>query len=350
MATSEQVARLAGVSRATVSRVLNGSSHVSEETKKRIYEAVVTLGYGGANALGRTMPLQRSGLIAMALLGSEDGLNLSQLANTESYFYLEMLKLLERELANVGYDLLFPTRPYGSPKSNNDPEVNYLLGLQAKHVEGVITMALRTNDLRIPVLCHSTIPTVFIDSFFQGKHVTYVKSDYMDGARQATEHLLQLGHRRIAFFTGDLFSTTGTERLMGQQQAMARAGLVIDHQLICQSGWNTKDAYERMMRLLTDRRDFTAVVASSDMLAFGVLAALKKHNIRTPEDVSVIGFDDIDLSQSFDPPLTTIRQNKDLISKSTVAALVQMIQRKELPAPVIAPTQLIIRASTGPVR
>ena len=173
MATSEQVARLAGVSRATVSRVMNGSSHVSVETKKRIYEAIATLGYG-MHPLGRTMPMQRSGLIAMALFDSVDGLNFGQVADTRSYFYLEMLKFLERELAHAGYDLLLPTRPYGPPNASDDPGTNYLLALQAKRVEGVIAMSLSTNDLRIPMLCHSSIPTVFIDSFFQGKHVTYV--------------------------------------------------------------------------------------------------------------------------------------------------------------------------------
>ncbi|GCF10604.1 LacI family DNA-binding transcriptional regulator [Dictyobacter arantiisoli] len=346
MATSEEVARLAGVSRATVSRVLNGSSHVSETTKKRIYEAVAALGYG-ANALGSA---QRSGLVALTLFGKENGLNLSQITNTEFYFFLEILRHLEYELASAGYDLFLPTRSYNPTNVSENPEIGYMLTLQNRGIEGVITIALNTNDSRIPMLCRSTIPTVFIDSLFQGEHATYVKSDYLDGAQQATEHLLQLGHKRIAFFVGDLFSNTGTERLMGQQQSMARAGLVMDPQLICQTAWNTRDAYQTMKSLLHERRDFTAVVASSDMLAFGILEALKEEHIRVPEDVSVVGFDDIDLSETSDPPLTTVRQDKKRIGKGTVDTLIQLIQGNKAPVPLIIPTQLIVRNSTGPAR
>jgi DNA-binding LacI/PurR family transcriptional regulator len=347
MVTSEQVAQLAGVSRATVSRVLNGSANVSEETRKRIYAAIATLGYG-ANALIRTPVQEQLNVIALALFGSNDGLNFSRIADTQCYFYLEVLRALEQEVASAGYDLLLPSNPYRTFSSVEDPETNYILALQTKRVKGVITLALRSDDPRIQGLCRSTIPAVFIDSDFQGQHTTFVRSDYMDGARQATEHLLSLGHRRIACFIGDTNGVSGTERLLGFQQTMARAGLIVDPQLVVQPGWETREAYQAAMKLLSQRRDFTAIFASSDMMAFGVMRALRAHNIRVPEEMSVVGFDDIGPSEESDPPLTTLLQDKQAISRGAVERLMQLIQGGQRPEPLIIPTRLIVRASTAP--
>jgi LacI family transcriptional regulator len=347
MVTSEQVAQLAGVSRATVSRVLNGSANVSEETRKRIYAAIATLGYG-ANALTRTPVEEQLHVIALALFGSNDGLNFSRIADTQCHFYLEVLRVLEQEVANAGYDLLLPSNPYHSFSSVEDPETNYILALQAKRVKGVITLALRSDDPRIQGLCRSTIPAVFIDSDFQGQHTTFVRSDYMDGARQATEHLLSLGHRRIACFIGDTNGVSGTERLLGFQQTMARAGLIVDPQLVVQPGWETREAYQAAMKLLSQRRDFTAIFASSDMMAFGVMRALRVHNIRVPEEMSVVGFDGIGQSEDADPPLTTLYQDVQAISQGAVQRLTQLIQGGQPPEPLVISTRLIVRASTAP--
>ncbi|GCE22933.1 LacI family DNA-binding transcriptional regulator [Dictyobacter kobayashii] len=349
MVTSEQVARLAGVSRATVSRVLNGSPNVSEETKKRIYAAIATLGYG-TNIFTKAVPQDRSRMIALAMFDGEGGLNFSQLAMTQCHFYLELLRFIEQAVAEAGYDLFLPARPYSTFDAGGDPTLNYVLSLQARGVEGVITLALGTDDPRIQGLCNSSMPAVFIDNLFQGSHATYAKSDYKGGAVQAAEHLLQLGHRRIAFFPGSLFSITGTERFMGHQQAMASAGLSIEQQLVCQSGWETQDAYHAALALLRERRDFTAIVANSDMIAFGILRALKEHHIRVPEDVSVIGFDDIDRSQHSDPPLTTISQDKQAIGQGAVSRLLQLMSGEEAPSPLVVPTKLIVRASTSTVK
>ncbi|HLZ56922.1 MAG TPA: LacI family DNA-binding transcriptional regulator [Ktedonosporobacter sp.] len=347
MVTSDQVAQLAGVSRATVSRVLNGAPNVSEETKKRIYAAIATLGYE-ANIFARASQ-NRSQTIALALFGSRDGLNLSRLTDTQCYFYLELLRVIERELEQENYDLLLPARPYTKFGPIDDPETNYILNLQAKGVAGVITLALSSNDPRIQGLCRSSMPAVFIDSIFQGKYATYVKSDYRDAAREATDYLLALGHKRIASFPGDPMAVTGTERLMGYQQAMASAGLIMDPHLVRQSGWESKDAYQAALALLSERQDFTAIVAGSDMMAFGILRALRQYGLRVPEDVSVIGFDGIDPSEDADPPLTTIQQNKQALGQGAVARLLHMIKGAEAPAPLIVPAQLIVRASTGPV-
>lgn len=349
MATSEQVARLAGVSRATVSRVINGSSNVSEETKKRIYAAIATLGYG-TNALTRATSPERSYMVALALFGSEEGLNFSQLADTQFHFYLELLSFIEHDIANAGYDLLLPSRPYKTLNITGDPATDYVLALQEKRVDGMLTMALHSNDPRIQSLCRSSIPTIFIDSLFQGEHSTYVKSDYMGGAIQATEHLLRLGHRRIAFFSGSLVSPTGTERLLGHQQAMARAGLVSDPQLLRSSGWETQEAYQEAMKMLSERRDFTAIFAASDMMAIGVLRALHEHGLRVPQDVSVIGFDGIKQSAYTNPPLTTIQQDMQAISTASVSRLLQLINGEEAPSSLIVPTKLVVRASTAPAR
>jgi len=348
MVTSEQVARLAGVSRATVSRVLNGSSNVSEETRKRIYAAIATLGYG-TNILTTGASLNRSHTIALAL-SSDDGLNFTHLTDTRYYFYLKLLQYIEREAAKERYDLLLPPLPYGMLAPVDDPETTYILALQTKHVSGVIALALNSTDPRIQALCHSSIPSIFVDSRLEGTNTTYVKSDYMDGARQATEHLLQLGHRRIAFFPGEAISIAGAERLMGCQQTMAHAGLVINPNFIRPSGWNLMDGYQAAMTFLNEHHDVTAIVAGSDMLALGIQRALRKHNLHVPEDISLIGFDDIDLSETNDPPLTTIRQDTQALSEGAVTRLLQMTRGEKTPAPLIASTQLIVRASTRSIQ
>jgi DNA-binding LacI/PurR family transcriptional regulator len=190
---------------------------------------------------------------------------------------------------------------------------------------------------------------VFIDTIGQGSHATYVKSDNMDGARQATEHLLSLGHRRIAFLTGQTIDLAGMERLLGCQQALAYAGVAPDPGLVRQSGWNINEAYEAAKTLLAERRDFTAIVAGSDFMAIGILRALTEHGLRVPDDVSLVGFDDVEFSQYTTPPLTTVRQDPVAMGSGAVRRLIEIIEGTGEVSPLILPTQLIVRKSTGPV-
>lgn len=346
MVTSEQVARLAGVSRATVSRALNGSSYVSKETKKRIQDAIASLGYE-PNVVAQNLARQRSRVIALGLFFRNADLPLTQLDTTSHYYHLNLLKNIEVEAAEAGYDLVLPSRPYGP--SQND----YIRSLEMRRVAGVLAVCGNSTDPRISALLHSSVPAVFIDHMGQGEHATYVKPDYIHGMRQATEHLLQLGHRRIAFLLGRSTTLSGAERLLGCQQGLALSGLAMDPTLLRECGWNTEDAYAAATELLNERRDFTAIVAGSDMMAFGALRALYEHGLRVPEELSVTGFDDIDLSQYIVPPLTTVRLDRESIGRGAVRRLIAMIEGTQEAVPLVVPTQLIVRKSTksaGPAR
>ncbi|OLB45440.1 MAG: LacI family transcriptional regulator [Ktedonobacter sp. 13_1_20CM_4_53_11] len=340
MATSEQVAQLAGVSRATVSRALNGSARVSDEVRERVHAAIAALGYE-PDVVAQSLVRQHSRVIAVSLFPEDNNLPLSHLGQTSQYFYLGVLQNIEREAVALGYDLLLPSRPHG-----NSPE-NYIRSLQTRRVAGAII--LHATDSRIQALIHAAIPTVFIDRKGQGGHATYVKSDNMDGARRATEHLLSLGHRHIAFLTGQTVDLAGMERLLGCQQALAYAGVAPDPGLVRQSGWNIDDAYEAARALLAERRDFTAIVAGSDLMAMGILRALTEHGLRVPDDVSLVGFDDVEFSQYTNPPLTTVRQDRVEMVRAAVHRLIAMIEGTGEASPLIIPTQLIVRKSTGPV-
>jgi DNA-binding LacI/PurR family transcriptional regulator len=148
--------------------------------------------------------------------------------------------------------------------------------------------------------------------------------------------------------TGPTTTLAGLERLLGCQQALGQAGIAPDSGLIRQSGWNIDEAYEAACTLLAGRRDFTAIVAGSDFMAIGILRALTEQGLRVPDDVSLIGFDDIDLCQYTAPPLTTIRQDRVAIGHGAVQRLVAMIEGTAEATPLIIPTQLIVRKSTGP--
>jgi DNA-binding LacI/PurR family transcriptional regulator len=339
MATSEEVAQYAGVSRATVSRTLNGSARVSEEARARVHAAIAALGYE-PDVVAQSLVRQRARVIAVNIFPVDDELPFGHIGQTSLYFYLGIVENIEREAISSGYDLLLPSRSHGK-----SPE-NYLRSLQTRRVAGCVM--LHATETRIQSLIHSAIPTVFIDSMGQGSHATYVKSDNMDGAHQATEYLLSLGHRQIAFLTGSIHDLSGLERLLGCQQALAKAGIASDPGLVRQSGWNVDEAYEAAKVLLTERRDFTAIVAGSDFMAIGILRALTEQGLRIPEDVSLIGFDDIEFCQYTTPPLTTVRQDRVEMGRGAVQRLIALIDGKEEIAPLIIPTRLVIRQSTGP--
>src|SRR3989441_306981 len=340
MATSEEVARLAGVSRATVSRALNGSARISDEARERVHAAVTALGYE-PDMVAQSLARQRSRVIAVAFFPEPNGLPLSHLGQTALYFYLGVVENIEREAVSLGYDLLLPSQPYGRSPSN------YIRSLQTRRAAGCIM--LHASEARIRALIHSSIPSVFIDRIVQGSHASYIKSDNIDGARQATEHLLALGHRRIAFLIGSTIDLAGLERLLGCQQALAQAGIAPDSGLVCQSGWNIDEAYEAARVLLAERRDFTAIVAGSDLMAIGILRALTEQGLRVPDDVSLVGFDDVEFSQYTNPPLTTVRQDRVEMVRAAVHRLIAMIEGTGEASPLIIPTQLIVRKSTGPV-
>src|SRR5947199_3551945 len=317
MATSEQVAELAGVSRATVSRALNGSARVSDEARERVHAAIAALGYE-PDVVAQSLVRQHSRVIAVSLFPEDSNLPLSHLGQRSQYFYLGVLQNIEREAVALGYDLLLPSRPHG-----NSPE-NYIRSLQTRRVAGAII--LHATDSRIQALIHAAIPTVFIDRKGQGGHATYVKSDNMDGARRATEHLLSLDHRRIAFLTARTVDVAGMERLLGCQQALAYAGVAPDPGLVRQSGWNIDDAYEAARALLTERRDFTAIVAGSDVMAIGILRALDEQGLRVPEDVSLISFDDVEFSPYTTSQVTTMRQDRVAEGCSAMRRLIVLLE------------------------
>lgn len=339
MVTSEEVARLAGVSRATVSRILNGSARVSDEARERVRAAIDTLGYE-PDVIAQSLVRQHSRVIAVSLFPEEEERPLSHLGQTAHYFYLGVLENIEREAAALGYDLLLLSRPRGK-----SPE-NYLRSLLTRRVAGVIM--LHASEARTHAFIHSTIATVFVDRIIQGSHATYVKADNIGGTCQATEHLLALGHKRIALIMGQTTDLSGLERLLGYQQALSQAGVAPDVGLVRQSGWNVDEAYDSAVTLLAERRDFTAIVAGSDFMAIGILRALTEQGLRVPEDISLVGFDDIDFCQYTNPPLTTVRQDRVAMGRGIVQKVVALIEGSEAVPQLILPTELIVRQSTGP--
>jgi LacI family transcriptional regulator len=314
--------------------VLNGSARISENVRTRVQEAMAKLGYE-PDIAAQSLVRQRSRMIVLSL-------SLSRLAQTESYFYTDMLKCIEQEAFALGYDLLLPSRPRGKyPES-------YVRSLQMRRVAGTIMLGIAPADPRMQSLIKAGIPTIFIDGMGQGEHAIFVRSNHQEGARQLTEYLLSLGHRQIAFLGGPTVDLAAIERLLGFQQALATAGIAPDPGLVRQTGWNTEAAYQAAMALLDQRRDFTAIVAGSDLMAIGILRALHERHLRIPEDISLTGFDDVVLSQYTTPPLTTVRQDREMMGKEAMQRLAYLIDGQATTS-LVVPTQLVIRQSTGPV-
>lgn len=337
--TLEEVAKLAGVSRSTVSRVVNQHPNVRPEVRERVWEVIRKTGYQ-PHAAARSLATRRTRVIGLIIPQAVTTLF------TDPYF-----PILIRGIADAcnahNYHLmlsLFSRRRVQESRARQD--LLYQQVLRSRYLDGVVVSSAPLDDLIFPRLLEDGVPFVLIGRYSH-ERASYVDVDNVVGARMAVEHLLRLGHERVATITGPLNMCAGQDRLEGYRQALAARGIPVDEDLIAEGDFTEQGGQAAMRRLLPHRP--TAVFAASDMMAVGAIKVLREAGLRVPEDVAVVGFDDIPLASMVEPPLTTVRQPIEQLGSMAVELLVSLMENpgEETVHRVVLPTELVIRASCG---
>lgn len=328
MANILDVALRAKVSIATVSRVVNDSSHkVSKATRERVLAAIKELDYR-PNALAKGLLMKRTMTI---------GIIIPDISNP---YYAEIVRGIQDVADEAGYAVTLQ-----NTDKRQDGIVRSVYLLREKAADGIIFSGGIINGPETLSLLKELKERVVVI----GRHrldFPAVVVDNTGGARQAVEHLLGLGHRRIAFLGGPDGSTTALDRLRGYREALAGAGVAFDERLVRKGDWTPESGYLAAGELLKRRRPPTAIAAANDQMAFGVVKAAKEKGLSLPDDLAVTGFDNIPLSSYFDPPLTTIQIPMHDLGAAAMQTLIGLLSGGGRERLTVFPTQLIVRGST----
>ena len=328
--TLDLIAREAGVSPSTVSRILNGSAKVSDNKRVAVEDTIARFNFQ-PNLMARSLAMGQTYTIGV----------LTQFI--ESPFYGEALRGIEDALAGTPYSPLFVSGHWNLKKE----EARMRL-LQARRVDGVIILTGRLSDQQL-LKYGQRLPIVVTGRNLRAPRLASVAIDDFTGARDATHHLIGLGHTRIAFISGPDDHPDAIERLRGYQTALLEAGAEWVPELIVRADFLESGGMLAMNQLLDARHSFTAVFAANDQMAYGARLALYRRNIRVPEDISLVGYDDLPNSTYSMPPLTTVRQPVYDIGRLAALAMLKLIagEAADIAAP---PLELVVRESTRRVR
>ncbi len=333
--TLEEVARLTGVSRSTVSRVINNHPNVRPETRERVQQAIRKSGYQ-PHALARSLVTNRTQIVGMVIPEAVTTLF------TDPFFPLVLRGATEACNAHQ-YHLMLSLFT-----ASADRHEMYQRVLLSGYLDGAIVASTSLDDPLFSDLLQDRIPFVSIGRH-PNKRVHYVDADNVTGARMAVEHLIRQGYRRIATITGRLDTFHGQDRLEGYRQALQAHRIQVDESLIVEGDFAERSGRVGMQRLLPDSPD--AVFVASDMMAIGALKALRQAGWQVPHDVALIGFDDIPAASVIEPALTTVRQPIERMGLMAVELLLSVLENsseEEAPAHrIILPTELVVRASCG---
>ncbi|MCP1146785.1 LacI family DNA-binding transcriptional regulator [Lysinibacillus endophyticus] len=324
------VAKLAGVSQTTVSRVLNNFPHVRPTTKEKVLEAIEKLGFE-PDEIARSLVKKKTNTI---------GLIVGNLANP---FYSETAQAILNEASKVDYDVIM------MEGDSNNISLSEVIGkLINRRVEGVVVASVKRNDDELTkVLTEKSIPVIFFNrTLDHAVNTNYIVVDNLKGSKLAMEHLIQSGHKKIAYITGWQGYSTFNDRFLGYKQALAENNLAYDGNLVFEV--NPKgSALDFSMDLLRNNPDVTAFFASTDSIALEILEAASRCNKRVPEDVSVIGFDNINISSNPYVKLTTVSQRKEEMSVLALTNLLKLINKEvETPVQITLEPELIVRGTT----
>ena len=334
-ATLEQVARLANVSRATVSRVVNGDHRVGESTRNAVAAAVKQLGYV-PNRAARSLVTRRSDSVAVVIPEPT-----GQLFGDP--FFPRVLRGISEALGDQELQLVLLMPP---GRSDEQRVERYLA---EGHTDGVLLASLHGSDPLPGDLQRRGIPVV-VGGRPPVSGISYVDVDNVGGAALAVRHLLETGRRRVATIAGPLDMPAGSDRLAGYRQSVADAGLMVEDRLIETADFTLDGGRAAMERLLSGARDLDAVFVASDLMAHGALAALDAAGRKVPDDVAVVGFDDSQLAVAARPPLSSVRQPIEEMGREMTRLLLQAIRNPgDAPRRVILDTSLVIRHSSSPM-
>lgn len=327
----KDIAERLGVSAATVSRALSDSGLVAEPTLSRIREVAREMNYR-PNVSARNLRTQRAMAVLMVV------------RDVGNPFYLEILKGVEATARAAGYSVLM-----GNTENDSDREIEYFDMLRDGHADGMILMTGKLPEREGFLSGIANAPIVVALEEIEDAGFPHVLIDNEGAARNAVEHLIGLGHRRIAHVSGPVPEIMSIHRRNGYRRAMAVAGLPVP------DGYEPVGDYllhtgQRLCRGLFDLPEPpTAIFVANDEMAFGVIHELRKLGLDVPGDVSVVGFDDLFLSEAFYPPLTTVSQPRTDIGRTAMTMLLDMLSGGLTPRkPAVLPTTLKIRGTTAP--
>lgn len=331
--TLEDIARLSGVSRSTVSRVINQHDNVSPEARQRVLEVVEETGYHPHPA-ARSLASRRTSIIGLVIPRRVHTFftdpyfprlteGIAQACNQNRYMLSLFLFYTDEDERN-----LFPyiSRP----------------GL----VDGLIIQSTHAADEIFDQLTRSNVPSIIIGRPMQEYDISYVDVDNVSGAFTAVRHLVHLGRRRIGHIMGPLDTTVGLDRYEGYQKGLSESRLPFDQQLCAEGDLSESSGYYCAQRLIPLKPD--ALFVASDIMAVGALRAIREAGLRVPQDIAIVGFDDLPPATRSDPKLTTIRQPIRRLGKELVSNLLDIIQEgPHPPRRLIHTTELVIRESCG---
>jgi LacI family transcriptional regulator len=335
--TLKDVARLAGVSYQTVSSVVNNKPIVAEETRQRILDAIKQLNYT-PDAAARSL---RSGKTRIIGLMIPDAHN--------PHFWMTVSGAEDEALAH-GYSLLLATT-----SMDEEREKNAFRALLQQRLDGLIPLFTYPENFaqELTELSNQKFPFAISAS---GAEMPAVAMDviwmhYEEAGRELMDHLIGLGHRRIAMIHGVGRSALASDRLTAYKQGLEQSGIAYDEGYVIQCGYTLDDGYHAAEKLLSLHPAPTAIIGINDLMAFGALQAAHQRGLRVPEDVSIAGFDDLPMSSLLSPPLTTGRADGGEIGRQCVRLVLERMKTPDLPARnVHLHTRLVVRGSTGPCR
>jgi LacI family transcriptional regulator, galactose operon repressor len=332
--TIEQVAQHVGVSTMTVSRVLNQRPDVSPDTRRRVQRAITRLGYH-PNNFARSLASKRSHTLGLIT------------ADFSDFFFTEVIAGAEGEARKHGYFFML-----GSTERNLRDEPEYIRLLTQRHVEGILFARPSTEPdyHHLIKLVRQGTPVVMTSFEIPGEELTVVDVDNVDGAQQALNCLLAGGHRQIAMIAGPAGWKSVADRTRGYQTALKTAGIPWKPAQVAEADWSYDGGYRAAQELLARGKPFTALFAQNDRMAIGAMRALREAGRHIPEDVSVVGYDDIPAAAYCDPPLTTVRQPMRQVGAVAARLLIQAVEEPDLARRegMLLATELIQRDSCAP--